>query len=70
MTQSLNNDLLLQILEQQQSDSKVLHELKGNIDTRVKSLESAAGHNWWMTYVITPCLMIAHGAARHFGVRI
>lgn len=67
---SLSNDLLLQILDQQKTDSGVLHELKGDIGNRVKSLEDAASHNWWMTYVITPALLVLHATARHFGVKV
>jgi hypothetical protein len=67
---SLSNDLLLQILDQQKADSGVLHELKGDINNRVKNLENAQNHNWWATYVITPFLMVAHATARHLGAKI
>lgn len=67
---SLSNDLLLQILDQQKKDSDILHELKGDVTVRVIKLEDAAHFNWWTTYVVTPLLMIAHGTARHFGVKI
>lgn len=70
MTQNLSNDLLLQMHEQQMLDSKVLHELKGNMDVRVKKLEDAARLNWYMTYIVTPCLMLAHAVARTFGVKV
>lgn len=63
-------EVLLAVQRQQQDDSKVLHELKGNVEARVSSLERAATRNWWMTYVVTPFLMIAHAVARHFGVRV
>lgn len=67
---NLSNDLLMQILDQQTVDSKTLHELKGTVLSRVEVLESAARHNWWMTYVVTPSLFIAHATARHLGVKI
>lgn len=70
MSKDLVSDILLQIQEQQQADSKVLHELKGNIEVRVKKLEDASHLNWWITYIVTPALMLAHGVARKFGVQI
>jgi hypothetical protein len=69
MNNNLTNDLLLQILEKQQEDSQVLHELKGNIDVRVKKLEDAQSYNWWATYVVTPSLMVLHGIARSMGAK-
>lgn len=70
MSQDFVKDLLLQIQEQQTADSKVLHELKGNMEPRIKSLENAQTRNWWMTYVVTPVLFLASSTARHFGVRL
>ena len=67
---TLSNDLLLQIIDKQYEHSEVLHELKGDISVRVRKLEDAQHLNWWMTYVITPVLMVLHGAARAFGVKI
>jgi hypothetical protein len=70
MSQDLVKDILLQIQEQQLIDSRVLHEMKGSITERVKKLEDAHRLNWWMTYVVTPFLMIAHGVARRLGVNV
>lgn len=70
MSQDFVKDVLLQIQEQQLSDSKVLYELKGNMSARVEKLENAATHNWWFTYVVTPILLLASATARHFGVKI
>jgi hypothetical protein len=70
MSKDLVTDILLQMQEQQQADSRVLHEMKGNIDVRVKKLEDAQRLNWWMTYVVTPAFMLAHAVARQFGVRV
>ncbi len=70
MSQDLLKDILLQMQEQQQVDSRVLHEMKGNLDVRVKKLEDAARLNWWMTYVITPVLLLLHGVARKLGANI
>ncbi len=67
---SLTNDLLMQLLEAREADSKILHELKGGIEVRVGKLETAASHNWWATYVIVPLFGLAHGIAAHFGVKI
>jgi hypothetical protein len=70
MTQNINNDLLLQIAEQQAADSKVLHEMKGNLVARVESLESTHKWNKVMTYVVTPFLVVVSTVARHFGVKV
>ena len=70
MSSNLTNDLLCQILEKQSQDSMVLHELKGNIDVRVKKLEDAAHLNWWATYVVTPSIAVVYGIARACGVRV
>lgn len=70
MSKDLTNDLLLQIQEQQQLDSRTLHEMKGNLDVRVKKLEDSQRYNWWTTYVITPVLMLATAVARNFGVKL
>jgi hypothetical protein len=67
---NIGNDLLMQILNQQTVDSKTLHELKGTVLSRVEVLESAARNNWWMTYVVTPLLFVAHATARQLGVKI
>lgn len=67
---TLSNDLLLKIIDYQEANSKVLHELKGDINIRVKTLEDAATHNWWMTYVITPFLIVLHVIARYLGAKI
>ncbi len=66
----LSNDILLEIQRQQMLDSGVLHELKGNMEPRIKALENAATRNWWMTYVVTPILMIGHAIARSLGAKI
>jgi hypothetical protein len=70
MSSELNNQILLAIQKQQIADSLVLHELKGSMEPRVKALETAATRNWWMTYVVTPILMIGHALLRKFGVQV
>jgi len=70
MSQDLIKDILLQMQDQQQKDSQVLHELKGNLTVRVDKLESAQNRQWWMTYVVTPTLVLGHAMARKFGVNI
>ena len=73
---NLSNDLLLQILEHQQDNARTLGEVKSDIASltgpqgRVTTLEHSATRNWWMSYVVTPCLMIAHAVARSMGARI
>lgn len=37
---------------------------------RLTKLEKAHERQWWMSYVITPFIVIAHGVARKFGVQI
>ena len=37
---------------------------------RISKLEGAQTRQWWMTYVITPFLLIAHAFARKFGAQI
>lgn len=67
---NLSNDLLLQILDNQQKDSAVLHELKGDITVRVEKMERSQQLNWWTTYVVTPALMIFTALARHLGAKV
>ena len=37
---------------------------------RVTKLEKAQERQWWMTFVVTPFLLLAHGVARKFGVNV
>ena len=67
---NLSTDLLLQILEQQRKDSETLHEMKGNVVSRVDKLEKDSGRQWWMSYVVTPVFFVISATARHFGVKV
>jgi hypothetical protein len=73
---TLSNDLLLQILDHQQQNALTLGQIKSDVtalagpEGRVTKLENGATRNFWMSYVITPFLMIAHAVARNMGVRI
>lgn len=68
--EKLTNDLLCQILENQATDSKLLHEMKGSVHERLNALESAQKWNKITTYIVTPFLMLGTTIARHFGVKI
>lgn len=40
------------------------------VSARVDKLEAAQTRQWWMTYVVTPCLFVAHAIARNMGAKI
>jgi hypothetical protein len=37
---------------------------------RVTKLEKQHERQWWVTYVVTPCLILASHVAQKFGVKI
>jgi hypothetical protein len=75
-TVSLSNDLLLQIIEHQHESARVLGEIRSDItnlagpEGRIKKLENSQTLNWWMTYVVTPCLLLARSIAHALGAKV
>jgi hypothetical protein len=71
---SLSNDLLLQILEHQQDNAKLLGEVKSSIEGlsgpqgRVTALEHGQTRNFWLTMAITPLIGILHAITRKLGI--
>lgn len=63
-------DVLLQMQEEQTNQGQTLARLEGNLDVRVKKLETAQKMNWWTTYVVAPLVGIAHGVCAHYGIKI
>jgi hypothetical protein len=37
---------------------------------RINKIEKSLERQWWMSYVVTPFLLVAHAFARKFGVQI
>lgn len=61
------NDLLLQILEEQTAQGKVLAEMKGNIEARVSSLETTNRRQWYV-HAAQAAVVGGLGFARKLGL--
>lgn len=76
MTQTLSNDLLCQILENQVKQAETLGKIQGDVSSlsgpegRVTALERKETRNFWMTTAIGPALLGLHAALRKFGIQI
>jgi hypothetical protein len=75
-TQTLSNDLLLQILDHQEKNTHVIAETKALVESlagdhgRVTALEHAQNRQWWVTVCIGPVLAVAHEVARRMGANV
>lgn len=57
--------------------AQAVGRMEGKLDEALKSdreriskIETSLERQWWMTYVVTPFLFVAHAFARKFGVQI
>lgn len=64
-------NMLRDIHEGQIEQARTLGRIEGNYTStcdRLDKLEASATRNWWMTYVVTPALVIGHGILKYLRV--
>lgn len=64
------SDHLIEIAQAVGRMEGMLDEALKSDRERISKIEQSLERQWWMTYVITPMLLVAHGVARKFGVQI
>lgn len=69
-----SNDRFQTDVLQSLGDIRVICERNANhneaITERVGKLEKAQERSWWVSYVVTPIIILASGIARAMGVKI